>query len=104
MRFGTKDVSARVGGEVQRLIGVGWNHNAANLLDPTHPIAVNPYVRPRLKSTMPICPMKMPKRRGLAFAHEDWAGCPPLRWASEPSGERGAAVEDAAAVAPTELS
>ena len=58
------------------LIGVGWNHNAADPLDKTHPMAVNPYVRPRLNSTMPICPMKMPKRRGPAFAQEDWAGCP----------------------------
>jgi hypothetical protein len=52
---------------------------------------------------MPICPMKMPKRRGPAFAQEDWAGFPPLGWASELSGEWGAAVEDAAAAAAAEL-
>ena len=82
----------------------GWNHNAADPLDKTHPMAVNPYVRPRLKSTMPICPMKMPKWRGPAFAQEDWAGCPPLGWASELAGERGAAEEDAAAAAAAKLS
>ncbi|KOO33865.1 hypothetical protein Ctob_015471 [Chrysochromulina tobinii] len=61
-------------------------------------------VRPRLNSTMPICPMKMPKRRGPAFAQEDWAGFP-LGGASElSSGERGAVEEDAAAAADAELS
>lgn len=66
------------GGGDQRRIGEGLNHNDADPLDQTHPMAVNPYVRPRLKSTMPICPMKMPKRRGPAFAQEDWAGFRPF--------------------------